>query len=364
MKIAVINALPDSLNPGMLSVDFALEHTLRNAGLDASIEYFSGEANYSLQYPDGKSRSWRTIESVNDLAQHDAIIYWGDFLHWIGYARGDWLKRQAIMYPQRPPAAALERYFRIMLEPDDAICEKIILFGGTLYPLNSADLLDTRYESALTRLLSKARLVKFRDMVSASYAAALTSRNLNYQGCDCAFLLDTRAIAPAAHAHANGYIGYSFGRTGESGPLVELAHEIGKAMGLPLVDVGWLDGNRQLAQKIALVKSAKFIITDVYHLSVTSLREGKPVFCIGAGSAHATATLSDKKKEFLFKQYLADNFYLFHEYVMQPGNFAPLVQQIAHLSENTRIQDKLFSIVNASAQRSRNELLSALRETS
>lgn len=355
----MINAFPEDWNPGMLSVDFSLGHVIRNAGLDASVEYFTGEVEYALEHLDGR-RVWHAIESVNDLAQHDVIIYWGDFLHWIGYARHDWQRRQAINHPGQSAQALLDRYYRIMLQPEENLYEKIILFGGTIYPLDISDLLDSRYTDALKKLLARARLVKFRDMVSAAYAAHLSGKNNNYLGCDCAFLLDTNDIAGAGSACPDGYIGFSFGRTGNSEPLLAFAHKVGKAMGLPLVNIGWLSTPGQFANKISLIKGAKFVITDIYHLSVTSLRENKPVFCIGSGCSYSSTTLSDKKKEFLFKQYLADCFYLFYEHVIEPKNFAHLLCRISSLSENLPVQDQLFGMIKSSVEKSRTVLLASI----
>lgn len=364
MKIAVINAFPDGLNPGMLSVDFSFEQVIGNAGIDASVDYFSGEAEYALNHLDGSRKVWRVIESVNDLASYDVIVYWGDFLHWIGYARNDWQKRQAVLSPAKTPEAALDRYYRVMLQPDEEIYEKIILFGGTIYPLSIPNLLDDKYVEALKKLLIKARLVKFRDMVSASYAALLTGKSYNYQGCDCAFLLDTNGIARSGQTRypENGYIGYSFGRSGDGEALVEFVRKTGSALGIPVVDIGWLNGPEPLAHKISLVKGARFVITDIYHLSVTSLRERKPVFCIGRGCSYSTSTVSDKKKEFLFKQYLADDFYLFHEQVVHPGNFAPLLNKMDRLLKSPDVHDKLFGMLTASVAGARNDLLVTIQD--
>src|SRR5690606_7616273 len=74
-----------------------------------------------------------------------------------------------------------------------------------------------------------------------------------------------------------------------------------EAVGLP----NWLhlkpeSAARQFRHQRAIVTSAQFLVTDIYHLSINALNCGVPVFCLGRPDGGQIGTLGDFKKKVLF----------------------------------------------------------------
>jgi len=94
MKIAVICAFPAGLNAGMLSVDLALTHTLSKISINIEVTRFCAESELIIPFKNNFIY-YCHLENKSQLEKFDRIIYWGDFLHWIGYGMQDYLIRQS-----------------------------------------------------------------------------------------------------------------------------------------------------------------------------------------------------------------------------------------------------------------------------
>jgi hypothetical protein len=84
------------------------------------------------------------------------------------------------------------------------------------------------------------------------------------------------------------------------------------------VPIDWLEPKPAraidtIARNTALVRGAHFVVTDIYHLIVTALREGRPVAALGWGASRGRTTLDDKKKELLLRSYFGRHLYVFIE---------------------------------------------------
>lgn len=339
IKIAIVNAFPVGLNPGMLSVDFAFDSFIKKYEVDANIDYLSSDMNYSLRHSENEI-TWARFKDVKQIYGYDKIIYWGDFLQWVGFGENDWCDRQ----PHEPKDKLMQEYYRLfLLDKDEELHKKTILFGGTIYPLSSNDLLNTHYYNCLKQLITHAQLALFRDVISAGFAQQLSNNETQFWGCDCAFLLDTGNKTPKL----KNYLMYSFGRSGQEHAQVEFAHQLAKKLHLEPMDIKWLDLKIPLAKKIQLIKQASVVLTDIYHLSITGLREQIPTLCVGQGNSYAVLSLSDKKKEILFKQHFAENYYIFlDEIISSSNNTEERMKMIDRCSELLMNTDQLAIISN------------------
>ena len=329
VNIAVVSAYPIGLNTGMLTSDLALRSFLSRRGIAAQLTTFSiGPPLTILGSGDGPGGvRYKPLASWEDLKGFDRIIFWGDFLHSRRFHQQDlpWMVANESM--NLPPDALNERVFSaLMLEhAPDAILQKVICFGGTIYINSLSDADDKRYIAALSRLFSSARLVLMRDPVSAALAARYGARGTT-QGVDCALLLEPFGnIDWRRSRKAPAALAFSFGR----GPsrrkstrrlmrrlVAGLDHALNSKEQLSLE---WLSQNdvdpvAGLLEKLELLHSrSAVVVTDTYHCAVNAWREGIPAVCIGLGAEHPSGTLADKKKELFLNMFGGGDFYVYSE---------------------------------------------------
>ncbi len=322
-KIAVVCAYPAGENPGMLSVDLAFGSLQRALPANVQVNYFCVEREFELR-ASGVVLHYQHLTRREQLLEHDQIVYWGDFLHWISYFENDVLMRTRVRDAQADLAAVRDAWYDLFFlegaSPQDL--SKVLVFGSTLYGLDGAQLATPRYREALTRLYTHAGAVLMRDQVSANFVAQLAREEANAFGCDCAMLLDPKALEPFQRVKVPSvdYLVCSFGRSGANRALAGLATEIAQRRGLKVVNIDWLGNPRglaALADKLAIIRSARLVVTDIYHMGVTGWRESVPVLGVGQGASQARGTLSDKKKEIFFRQIFASDYFLFLEHILQ-----------------------------------------------
>lgn len=198
--LVAICATPPHFNPGMHTVDWALEVFLKRhrikVRLDRRVLYTPQEMhqhglggslnNFDLPW------EYRSLRDAGaGIQQADAILFWGDFLHSFSH-RGDLadtLHRCGIVADF---AAGLELYDRHLFLRDfpEPVLKRTILFGECLLtePLQGPP--DEAYERQLERLLQNAHGMWMRDVLSAQ-RASLVRRNagVSHAGTDCALLL-------------------------------------------------------------------------------------------------------------------------------------------------------------------------------
>jgi len=307
MRIAVITAFPFALNPGMISVDRALIDVLQDAGIECEIDLYCLEQELTLDLG-YLEMDYAELRDPSRLEKYDRIVYWGDFLHWRSYLTGDVVQRMLRSGAAETADAAREMWYAVMLlENRVDLQKKSVVFGSSIYGLGAAELNDTRYEAALRSLYSNAISVKLRDVLSAGFASQLCEDGSDHFGCDCAFFLRNRAPEHKGPTGQRGYIACSFGRSGSTSLYRVFVALLAEMSGRHLTDVSWLrlEHAQDLDQRIAGIRNAAMVVTDVYHMAVTALREGIPVICLARGTTPPTGTLSDKKKEILMTQHFA-----------------------------------------------------------
>lgn len=368
-NVAVICAFPALLNPGMLSVDLAFISVQEAIGKEFAFTFFCAEEEFKVSN-DQYSMSYELLSDQSQLLNFDLIIYWGDFLHWIGYAKNDWMKRSTFRYPSHGQNYLLDLWYKLfLLEGATNLQTKAIVFGGTLYCLDASQLTDDRYLFALTSLYQNSRLVLLRDELSACLLSQLIPSLNDSFGCDCSLLMNKMLEVSPNSIPKERYAVCSFGRSSAQSAIGSFANQISHDMGLKLLQIDWLgmpSGLDGLRNKLALVRGAELVITDIYHLSVSSWREGVPAACIGKGSGNPTSTLSDKKKEIFYRQMFGSGMYFYLEDL-----FDAMRSDLAFVSyckvceaSITNIPQRTFilSALKRQCEKSFARLLSAIRE--
>lgn len=371
MKVAVICAFPANLNPGMLSVDLAFLHVKSVLPNPIEITFFCVEGDFELVLGDTRLE-YNILRSNNQLDDFDTIVFWGDFLHWYGYFIDDFLFRIRRRYPEKSESELLDLWYGLFFfENREVLQERTIIFGGTLYSTTASQLIDARYLDALSALYGRARLVLMRDVISVALVNSFGKDGREHPlGCDCAFLLQPQElisqVGPTTRPAHERYILTAFQRSGSTFALNAFAAYMASGSGAALVQLNWLDrsGVPGLARKLELIRHAQYVLTDIYHLSVASLRDHVPTLCFGHAKSLGNSTRSDKKKEILFRQTQASENYVYIESVVEcflaDQNMKQLVTRYLNVVQSAAANAKIFSIVDNQKERALQRLVDGL----
>ena len=326
MAIACISAFPAMINPGMVSCDLALDSVLARLGIDEKVDRYNLEQTRRV----GTVNS-RYLKDLDRLAAYRAILFWGDFQHFLNYAQIDLARRERV---RRTGEFDRNEFLhnwsgRAFLAGRKDLQRKTIVFGETIYGASGHDLSIRPYSKRLHEFLTNVADVQFRDPLSVALAQQVASGGRIGFGCDCAFLLDADSALPMEEAEksvserlpSGKFAVAAFGRSGEEERLAGFATKLAAKMNVELVMMDWLAPKRSralsvIAENIATVRRARFVVTDTYHLIVTSLRENRPAIGLGWGASRGRTTLDDKKKELLLRSYFGRHLYTFVEDVM------------------------------------------------
>jgi len=333
MKLALICAHPSGTNHGMISVDMAFQTIKESLGEEVEVTRFCSWRDLSK----GDSLNYNHYYSVDQLKNYDKIIFWGDFLQWLGYAKNDWLDKSASMDMKMSNDELIDMWYSLFLfEHSPSLRKKTILFGGTIYGINSNHISDFRYLNSLTNLVQDAILVKSRDVLSANFVSQLAPVKTDTFGCDCALLMKPNIIAYSEKS----YFLYSFARSGNNKlELEKISNMLAIYTGIEARPIPWIAkgaSENSLSRNIKLINDASFVITDIYHLAVNSWRESIPAICIGHGASTINNTLSDKKKEIFYHQMFGIDYYIFLE---------DLLQQLSDLDNSNELLIKISNLV-------------------
>ena len=326
MAIACISAFAAMINPGMISCDLALDSVLARLGIDEKVDRFNLEQTRRV----GSVNS-RYLPDLDRLERYRAIIFWGDFQHSLNYAAIDLSRRERIRRGAKfnRNKFLTEWSSRAFLTGRRKLQERTIVFGETIYGTSGVDLAVFAYQRPLRQFLTNVADVQFRDPLSVAMGKQIAPDGRISFGCDCAFLLDANAVLPMKAARrglakrlpSRKFAVAAFGRSDEDERLGAFAQKLADAAGIELVSMNWLAPSRTralntIAENIAIVRQAQFVVTDIYHLIVTTLREGRAVTGLGWGASHGRTTLDDKKKELLLRSYFGRHLYTFIEEVI------------------------------------------------
>ena len=356
-KVAIICAHPAGTNNGMISVDLAI-NVLETRFSDVEfIKYTSWKSKSK-----GSHLTYLHYYSPNQLDKFDYIIFWGDFLHWIGYANNDWLNKTKRMDTGLSDNEIIDLWYSLyLLENREDLQKKTILFGGTIYGLNATQLTNNRYKDSLTKLVKNSKLVKTRDILSANFVSQLDPKKYNVFGCDCSLLFDGFYFSQNKDTEPKSYFLYSFSRSGKKVELENFVKLIEKNTNLSAVHIPWIEkgaGPSTLEKNIKLIQNSKFVFTDIYHLCLNSWREDVIAICVGNGNSIVTDTLSDKKKEIFYQQIFASNYYLFVEDIISDSNTS--VKKVIERISDKKSKDLIVKHLTQHVSKTLNDLIVSL----
>ncbi len=336
-KIAAICATPRLLNTGMLCVDESLFLLLDNLDLVKSTSFYCFDRPDYLRSYDS-SISYQHISNLGALADYDLIILWGDFIitrDWINTIC-DLLSKE-LQLPFDEVRSSVEQKVLLKNQSNDCF-KRTIVFGQSLM-VDGREIFDEKeYIEPLRKLISKARLARFRDPISAYRAGIISGKPVgNFTGMDAALLLQTlravKGMQPERRRDTKR-IGVFFGRT-KNARVTKL--QIGRTLRkqYPDYEFVWIPWLREravpgikiqriykldlklspqsLGEYLELLHTVDFVVTDIYHMTLMSWSHGIPAVCLGNGTELFTQTLGDKKKEFFYSSNYLSDLYIFNE---------------------------------------------------
>ncbi|MFE1247414.1 hypothetical protein [Streptomyces sp. NPDC058735] len=345
-RVAVITAPNIGYrNTGMLTVDLAFESLRRRAGgaFDATW--------YTLHTPDtvplrdcarGTELPFTFLplaEHLDALRDHDAVVFWGDFLHTRHYLVQDATNRLTDfgIAADRDAARALLNRTLLFADQPDELLARTLSYGGTILHNTQSDYEDEEYGPLFTRLVRRSRRMWVRDPLSAAKLAHLRGdRTTDHFGSDAALLSrpgDLGHLPTTGWSRSvpeGGAIGVFLGaRTPVPAWLPATCQELSDRLGAPLEWLPWFDrevpgpvshiaarpGDHTLGDLIGVLPRYRLVITDTYHLAVNAWGAGTPAVCVGAPEPTPRThddylTLSDVKKHVFHMAYDAADFYL------------------------------------------------------
>ncbi|MEA5424483.1 polysaccharide pyruvyl transferase family protein [Synechococcus sp. CCY9202] len=348
----------------MLSVDLAGIQLLERLNQNRNITWtlFNTEAQGSIVYGDRDCIVYKLLDDLRLLENFDRVVFWGDFAHWLLYATQEWVPRTMRRLGSMSEAEGMNKWFHLFfLGGAERLLQKVIVFGSTLYGLTAKQLAVGAYYDSLQSMYGSCRAAMPRDFYSAVFINQLVGANNAVLGCDCAFFLDDAKLLSTLGKECHGIstiiaegkalplLVCAIGRTQSASLLSYFSSLVANRMGASIVFLPWLANNgiHGLCESLDLLSRSSYVITDIYHCAVSSLRLGKSTIAFGSTSPSPTHSLSDKKKEILFRQHLIGHNYVATERVsqavIQDSSLGSLVDEVVGL-----LQDKL-SVETANA---------------
>ncbi len=409
MRIAIVSASkPDNRNTGMLTVDFAAASLLSDLP-GVQLNWFTFPPSASKKENEFAEITKDTIhfhnlpDSLEQIYKHDAIIFWGDFLH-----SRTFLTTGGPIQVRRfglSPTQIWDIMARCMLLRDASadVLERTLLFGGTILPDKQSDLEDEAYRSAFTRLLSGCRQAWMREPISAARVAMIRNDERSYLGVDAALLLPKSVnfpVGPWSEGEGGRRIGLFVGaRSQVTKDLIPFVERLAKRFSAEIDWLPWLNfpcyQNPPVSQRIKgiaklllpicpdrrrhelqararrnsslladnlrrrtlrsgtwttgdLVRQLgkyEFIVTDTYHICINAWRLGVPAICLGAEqpSIHSNrGSLADLKKFIFYLTYQATDLY-FTPTQLQNRNAADFAASVLESTQPGAIIERIES---------------------
>ncbi|QTF93965.1 polysaccharide pyruvyl transferase family protein [Halomonas sp. BM-2019] len=359
-KIAFICAHAEAHNTGMLSVDMAAYSLVEQLRDCVEADFFNVEVDHSLFSRGEAVFKYKKLTSLNQLLPYDSVVLWGDFLSCGYYHRKD-LKNRAKKRGDKDVGCVKENDFlpsAELLRVSNASCSflsKFICFGGSLFGNDSFDEIDGEYKADLSVLYKNAKLVMVRDPISAMYVARYTDWKVTDSlGIDAAWLLKPSSVLSWSERSEKGgevVVGYSFGRAiAKSEELLKCSTDFVRKFGdaisgsqsVKVIDLKWLSSKKEdplggLSNKLGVINSCDYVVTDTYHCAINSWREGVPTVCIGMGGDEKSGTLTEKKKEYLYSAFNIRDFYVYSEWLASGRQDQVIKKLVNKLSDKKRI---------------------------
>jgi hypothetical protein len=297
-RVAVVCAY-NPRNSGMYSVDLAARHLFASLGVDHELCVTQNRTKVaSLRY--------RLVRSVEDLRGFDAVVYWGDFLNNPMWGAGDYAEREVKRHAAGGLSEGFENWRRLYLQAASGLPQstRIFSFGGCFMGMESC-LQDASVRAAMREFVQRASAVVVRDPLSFEALSGLDDGGSTVSlGFDCASLMPTRGPA----GWRGRYFAHSFGRSMSAAAARALVGAVECETGLRGVAVDWLFArwpkrftHAKFALNLALMRHARFGLTDTYHFAINSLSQGSLPLCVVRDEPAVSSTLNELKKVALFR---------------------------------------------------------------
>lgn len=345
-RVAVITAPNIGYrNTGMLTVDLAFESLRRRMDTDVDATWYTLHTPETVPLRDcarGTELPFRFLplaEHLDTLRDHDAVVFWGDFLHTRHYLAQDATNRLldfGFAADRDDARAQLNRALLFADQPDELLA-RTLSYGGTILHNTQSDYEDKEYGPLFSRLVTRSHRMWVRDPLSAAKIAHLRGdRTTDHFGADAALLsrpgdLDHLPTTQWSRSVPDGgAIGVFLGaRTPIPDWLPAFCQGLSDRLGAPLEWLPWFDrdvpgpvshiaarpGDHTVGDLVGVLPRYRLVITDTYHLAVNSWGAGTPAVCVGAPEPTPKThddylTLSDVKKHVFHMAYDATDFYL------------------------------------------------------
>lgn len=336
-KLNVLCAPPNGRNPGMASVDMALQPLIQDLGVEATYWRLWDQSEW-IDPPGGSAKvdevtvvdetsrlKYRLARGrLQEFLDADAVVFWGDFHHMAVYLdqTADVLHRRMGTAPRAETDDLTARHLLLRGQSRDVL-ERTVSFGTTLGFNNARDYRST-YGVDLQHFIGNARGASFRDGYSARVAELMRApRTETCLGSDAAFLAEGPKQSPGATD-----VGIFIGR---SAVAPERVANLGKALisrlggsprwipwgtapamwpmwGRKRLRLAWPEletGSRGLStsehvkhvhqvvrgpglvdevipasELFMKIASCQVVLTDTYHLAVNAWRTGTPTILL------------------------------------------------------------------------------------
>ncbi|MCS0605364.1 polysaccharide pyruvyl transferase family protein [Streptomyces sp. LP11] len=345
-RVAVITAPNIGYrNTGMLTVDLAFDSLRRRMATAVEPTWYTLHPPETVPlrpyiHPTDLPFRFRPLAPhLAELDDHDAVVFWGDFLHTRHYLAQDATNRLLDfgMAEDRDGARALLERTLLLADQPESLLSRTLSYGGTILHNTQSDYEDKQYGPLFTRLMTRSHRVWMRDPLSAAKLAHLRGDFTTPHFASDAALLNHPADLnrlPATEWSRempdDGAIGVFLGaRTEIPEWLPAFCRALSDRLGAPLAWLPWFDreipadfgpvarrpGTPTAGDLLQSLSRYRLVITDTYHLCVNAWGAGTPVVCVGAPQPAPTTdddylTLSDLKKHVFHLAYDATDFYL------------------------------------------------------
>lgn len=295
-KIAVICA-HNVRNSGMYSVDLGARHFFDRLGLAHDLFVTQKQSRLGVL-------RHRLVRSLDELRGYDTIVYWGDFLNNPMWGQADYALRDIKRHGVEGLSQAYKSWQRLYL-PDERTLPastRVLALGGCFIGMEAA-LADTSVSESLRRFVQRSEAVIVRDPASFGRLSAATQADSHVRlGFDCASLMRSRAPAQ----WRGPYFAYSFKRALTADNASELVRHVERLTKLRGVPIQWLGRtwpkrftHTRFVSNLAVMRHARFCLTDTYHFALNSMSQGSLPVCIVRDEPPSPSTLNELKKSVL-----------------------------------------------------------------
>jgi hypothetical protein len=386
-RIAILTATPPGINPGMLAGEAAALAFLDRARLLENATFFRiMSLEERIQACDIGIKHHK-LPTPNLLDEY-MPLFWGDFLHMRRYIKA--------ISGNSSELEARHRAVLLLEGSKNTTLESAISYGTSFLFNSTSDYAAADYGPALARFLESVSHIQMRDAVSSAMVANYRRRANESCGIDPVQLLSIPAVeefilsgiestpivdralvffARAQHCeeHLNAFV------AGLTEALGTSCHWLpwGDQLSFPFMQREtwpWQTlklpphplNQGVLAPLLNVIRSSRFVVTDTYHVAVSSWAMGVPAVVV-AGTYHNSERASkevdtrvrlDKRTVLLAQDGLLD--FCIEPVLLSDLNRCSVIQRLAEVLQNSHLGPNFRRRLAMRASQSEQLLLSNL----